>query len=544
MNPEAFLKEFGHLAETEAGRIQLRALVHDLAIQGRLIDQRETEAPAPVPGIEGLPAINLPESWRWALPDTLAATTRHALTIGPFGSSLLKSDYTDSGVPLVFVRDVTSNSFGNTNPRFVSRGKAEELKAHTVRPGDLLITKMGTPPGDTAIYPKGRPDGIVTADVVKFTANSELILTEFLQLAINSPQVKLAILGITMGVAHQKISLKRFREVPLPLPPLPEQKRIVAKVDQLMVLCDELEARQKQKREKAVALNKAALSAVVHAPDKSRLKSSWSRVQDHFEVLYELPENVKELRQTILQLAVMGKLVEHDDNVQEVVPLEPTGSPFHRSVESFDETMRVKGIPRSWSCTRFGLLADVASGLTKGRKLAGRKILYLPYLRVANVQRGWLDLGVVKDIEVAEDEVSRYVLEVGDVLLTEGGDADKLGRSAIWRAELPLSLHQNHVFRARPSVLVRSEWLSTFTNSPVGRTYFLSAAKQTTNLASINMTQLRNCPVPLPSLREQDRILNKVQQFMSLCDDLDAKLAQHRDQGQRLMQAVVEGLVA
>src|SRR5690606_35360892 len=96
------------------------------------------------------------------------------------------------------------------------------------------------------------------------------------------------------------------------LPPLPEQKRIVEKVDQLMALCDELEATQKEKRARAVSFIQAALNAVVHAPDKSKLKSSWSRVQDHFEMLYELPENVKELRQTILQLAVTGKLVRQE----------------------------------------------------------------------------------------------------------------------------------------------------------------------------------------------------------------------------------------
>lgn len=543
MTPEAFLREFGTLAEAEGGVGRLRNAIYQLAVAGRLVCQDPADAAVDSPSVKSLPGA-LPRGWAWLLPDALAASARHALTIGPFGSSLLKADYRSEGVPLVFVREITARTFGGAKTRYVSPAKAEELAAHTVRSGDLLITKMGSPPGDTAIYPDDRPPGIITADCVKLTPNPKLVMAQFLQIAIESPMVRARIVDITKGVAHQKISLARFREIPLPVAPLPEQKRIVEKVDQLMALCDDLEAAQKKRRETSFVTNKAVLSAVTSASGTRALKESWKRVQDNFEVLYDAPENVQELRQTILQLAVMGKLVRQDPR-DEPAKLGIVDRPGSTALERLTESERLPGYPSAWIVERLGFLADVASGVTKGRKLAGRRVISLPYLRVANVQRGHLDLSLMKEIEIAEGELDRYKLAFGDVVLTEGGDWDKLGRSAVWRSELDLCLHQNHVFRARfDRAVVLPEWASIFTNSPVGRAYFESAAKQTTNLASINMTQLRNCPIPVPPVAEQRRILLRLDQLMALCDDLDARLQKSRANGEALMKAVVEHLVA
>ena len=129
-------------------------------------------------------------------------------------------------------------------------------------------------------------------------------------------------------------------------------------------------------------------------------------------------------------------------------------------------------------------------------------------------------------VEVKVEEKDKYLLRDGDLLLTEGGDADKLGRAAIWRGQIPVCIHQDHIFRARPLSAASAEWLMLCTNSPFGRDYFLGSSKKTTNLATINSTQLKNCPIPLPSMVEQQRILAKVDQLMRLCDELEAGLAQ------------------
>lgn len=151
-------------------------------------------------------------------------------------------------------------------------------------------------------------------------------------------------------------------------------------------------------------------------------------------------------------------------------------------------------------------VAEIRTGIAKGK--AGLKNpVELPYLRVANVQDGRIDLTLIKKILVESNNIERYALQAGDVLMTEGGDIDKLGRGAVWNGQIEPCLHQNHVFSVRPDKrLLNSTYLAAVASSDYGRKYFLSCAKRTTNLASINSTQLKAFPIPLPSLPEQEKI--------------------------------------
>lgn len=127
----------------------------------------------------------------------------------------------------------------------------------------------------------------------------------------------------------------------------------------------------------------------------------------------------------------------------------------------------------------------------------------MPYLRVANVQRGHLDLAEVKTIEVTHEEANELRLRPGDLLLNEGGDRDKLGRGWVWEGQLPECIHQNHVFRARPVLPeLQSTYLSHFANE-VGQSFFVDQGKQTTNLASVSMSRVKRLPVALPPAAEQ-----------------------------------------
>jgi type I restriction enzyme S subunit len=168
--------------------------------------------------------------------------------------------------------------------------------------------------------------------------------------------------------------------------------------------------------------------------------------------------------------------------------------------------------PKGWGVKTMGELADTASGVAKGKRYEGQPLVTLPYMRVANVQDGHLALDDVKTITVSEEEGRRYLLRVGDVLLTEGGDPDKLGRGAVWRGEVAECIHQNHIFRVRPGQEVRSDYLSAIIGSERGKRYFLRAAKQTTGIASINMTQLKAFPVLLPPVELQDAYGSLVKQ--------------------------------
>lgn len=163
----------------------------------------------------------------------------------------------------------------------------------------------------------------------------------------------------------------------------------------------------------------------------------------------------------------------------------------------------MKTLPSGWRKVALHKVAEVRTGLALGRDGLSNPVR-LPYLRVANVQDGYFDLTEVKTVEIEREEIPRYSLQNGDVLLTEGGDFDKLGRGHIWNGEIPNCLHQNHVFCVRPDrSQLDSYFLSCLTSSPYGRAYFLGCAKKSTNLASINSTQLKEMPLPLPELPEQ-----------------------------------------
>lgn len=182
----------------------------------------------------------------------------------------------------------------------------------------------------------------------------------------------------------------------------------------------------------------------------------------------------------------------------------------------------IGSVPKSWQVVTLQDCAVVQTGVAKGRKLEGKDTLTLPYLRVANVQSGYLDLSEVKSISIQPKEKSRYALQSGDVVLTEGGDFDKLGRGFIWKGEIEDCVHQNHIFAVRvDGTRLLPEFFAYQSQSPYGKAYFLSVAHKTTNLACINTTKLKGFPVLIPTIDEQG-------EMVAVLDAIDSKLSQHQ----------------
>lgn len=197
--------------------------------------------------------------------------------------------------------------------------------------------------------------------------------------------------------------------------------------------------------------------------------------------------------------------------------------------------------PPHWNLKRVDEVAEVGSGVTLGKDVSGFKSVELPYLRVANVQDGRLDLSTIKTVSVRVDEVENYRLEPGDVLMTEGGDLDKLGRGTIWRGEIPDCLHQNHIFRVRADrELLEPEFFALIVESDIAKRYFNRVAKRTTNLASTNKTQVRAFQFYLPpSLREQEQIVA----VMRAAKDKLAALIQKRSALEELKKSLLHDLL-
>lgn len=240
---------------------------------------------------------------------------------------------------------------------------------------------------------------------------------------------------------------------------------------------------------------------------------------DLYELLFPLPPLAEQQRIVDRIESLLAKLDEAKEKAQAVVDSFETrkAAILHKAFtgELTAKWREEHGVGmESWEKRLLSAVSSLQTGLMKGKKYTG-KTVELPYLRVANVQDGFLRLDEIKKIDVEEKAISRYSLAVGDVLFTEGGDFDKLGRGTVWEGQIKNCLHQNHIFVVRPNPEVLNPYfLSYQAGSRYGKAYFLSCSKQTTNLASINSTQLKNFPVLIPSIAEQEMIIKLINSFL------------------------------
>jgi restriction endonuclease S subunit len=211
-------------------------------------------------------------------------------------------------------------------------------------------------------------------------------------------------------------------------------------------------------------------------------------------------------------LWAMDEVVEENDNT-----VRASDRLFHSWLNS-----RINS-KQGWDTTRLDRVALVQTGIAKNSKLSEVEgVVERPYLRVANVQDGFLDLSEMKTIHVKVNDLERFSLENEDLLLTEGGDFDKLGRGYVWQNEVPNCLHQNHIFVVRAKKEVLNPWfLSLMTRSKYGKLYFLRIAKKTSNLASINSSQLKELRVFLPSIEVQETIVAEMNSLVTSLQKLD-----------------------
>ncbi|EGQ8244422.1 restriction endonuclease subunit S [Vibrio parahaemolyticus] len=522
---------------------KLRELILELAVQGKLVPQDPNDEPASVllkriaqekaqlvkekklKKPKKLPNISdeekpfdLPNGWSWI----------RLNEYGEWGSGSTpkrsNSGYYDGGIPWFKSGELKADYISESEETITELALSEtSVRYNNV--GDVLVAMYGATIGKTAILSVRATTNQAVCACTPFTGLSNTYLLTLLK------AYKARLIGMGAGGAQPNISREKIINTVIALPSTAEQHRIVAKVDELMTLCDQLEQQTEASIEAHQVLVTTLLETLTNSADANELMQNWARISEHFDTLFSTEESIDQLKQTILQLAVMGKLVPQDPSD------EPAAELLKRIADEKAQLVKDKKIkkqkalppiaedekpfelPSGWEWCRLEDVVDIQSGITKGRKLAGRELKTIPYLSVANVQRGYLILNNVKEIDLPIDELEKYSVEDGDLLITEGGDWDKVGRTAIWRSEVPYMAHQNHVFKARPFLKEQSEaWLEMYLNGPFARKYFAGSSKQTTNLASINKTQLRSCLIAVPPRDEKKEISDRVQELIGMCD--------------------------
>jgi type I restriction enzyme S subunit len=348
------------------------------------------------------------------------------------------------------------------------------------------------------------------------------------------------------GIAMIHMTKERMEKVMHPIPPLNEQHRIVAKVDELMALCDQLEAQTEASIDAHKTLVEVLLATLSDAKDADELNDNWQTISQHFDVLFTTQASIDHLKQTILQLAVMGKLVKQDPKDEPASKLlERIASEKQQLIKDgkikkqkllapiIDED-KPFGLPCSWSWVKVDEIAETRLG--KMLDKAKNKGIARRYIRNVNVRWFDFDLSDVKQMPFEDSELEEFSLKTGDVLICEGGYP---GRAAVWDERESNIYFQKAIHRVR------------FLNL-VDPNYFVNVLRESDNCGRLNSyftgagiqhftgKSLKAFLVPIPPFKEQQRITSKVDQLMAICDFLKANLKYAQTTQLHLTDAIVE----
>ncbi len=548
MNAELLLQHFAKVAEAPDAVVRLRCFILDLAIRGQLVPQDANEEPASAllrriraerdlmasrreiapPAVKASDTIQSHGKLGWA--SATLADVLLELQTGPFGSSLRQSDYELGGTPVINPASIQNGRIIPVVGMAVGPSTLERLASFRLKAGDIIMARRGE---------MGRCAAITSAEDGWLCGTGSLVLRfpkpisrRYMVLLIGSPQARSYLGGSAVGSTMQNLNQSVVLGMPAPLPPLPEQHRIVAKVDELMAICDRLEESRQHREATRDRLTAATLHRLNTAPDPDSLREPARFFINHLPTLTARPDQIKQIRQTILNLAVRGRLVPQDPNDQpiwrELAPTELSREvKSARATESAATGLEIEvpfELPPSWAWLKIGDVFDVTGGIQKTPARTPVNNPY-PYVGVGNVQRGSLDLSRLATFELQPGELDRFRLLPGDILAVEGnGSPNEVGRCALWSGEVPDCVHQNHIIRCRPKRREIAPYALCYLNSPIGIATMKSLAVTSSGLYNLSVGKIREIAVAMPPLAEQSRIVAAIQQFASLCESLSQQV--------------------
>ncbi len=394
----------------------------------------------------------LPTGWRWERLGSVAST------VGGGRLKFNKSHYVESGYPA-----------------YSAAGQDGLLDRWEFDGEAVVLSSIGARCGKS-FYAKGRWASLANTQCI--IPNSELNARYLWYYTNNEERWEKS------GSAQPFIKPSTIKSLSIPLPSLEIQRRIVARIDELFAEVDDGEAALVRARDDLVTWRMALLKAAV----TGELTADWRVANPPAETGSELLERILAERRARWDA-------------------EPRNAGKRYKEPPAAETSSLPMLPAGWSWVSLAQIAFVSGGLTVDAKRKPVDPVDVPYMRVANVQRGHLDLSVMKVVTIDRSAVGALSLAAGDILLNEGGDRDKIGRGWVYEGQLPICLHQNHVFKARPAHSAVSPFLVSMYLNELGRRFFIDQGKQTTNLASISLSKVSTAPIPIPPAAEAAEIL-------------------------------------
>ncbi len=530
MVPDILAEHFDLLADAPNGVQKLRVLIVELAVRSRLTRSSILDICADTG--EGEYAI--PKDWRWRRLEEVVAILDNQRV--PVNKSERQQRISGKAEQTLFPYYGATQQVGFIDDYLFD----EEL---------VLLGEDGVP-----FLDHHRPKAYVIsgkswvnnhAHVLRGTG----VLNRFLCQCLNVANYA----GRVTGTTRLKLNQSRMKSIPIPVPPLAEQHRIVAKVDELMSLCDELEQWQQARSRTRERLCRASHAALTTATTPKQSTRHWHRIAKNFDLLYDTPQTVQQLRQTILQLAVQGKLVPQDPNDEPVQHLinraryakaEILRQWEMRSDKPLPEISADEcelDLPEGWAWERIGDFAGVKGGkrLPKGVAFSPTRTPYV-YIRVTDMKDQTVVTSDLKYInEDTHELLKRYIIQDTDLyVVIVGATIGKVG-------DVPSELNRMHLTENAAKLMfgeIDKQYLLLALRSELIQSQFVQKTNQQAQ-PKLALMRIASTVIPLPPLAEQKRIVAKVDQLMSLCDDLESKLTQCQSDGEKLMESVVHHLL-
>ncbi|MBY9074222.1 restriction endonuclease subunit S [Nocardioides sp. WL0053] len=514
MDAQDLLEKFGTVAEAPGGIQGLRSLVLDLAIDGQLVPQDPADEPADLL-VERLvqsrktaqdalrirghvsttraarpkTATRVPEGWTEVV---LGETFLVVMGNSPPGDSYNR---TGEGVPLINGPvEFSAEPLGRTlTSQFTTAPTRMCLE------GDLLVCVRGATTGRTNIAGSNACIGRGVALVRGWEAQ------DFINIVMWNLGSQLLAAG--KGTTFPSISYDDLANLPVKIPPQPEQERIVARVDELLELCDRLEAAQKRRGHATAQFRASGLDALTAARTADDLQRTWGQVSMRWPVITEQRESAADVHQAILELALRGRLAGQDSGDSPASALLP-GKRRHPVVEPYP-------IPAGWTWARFDEVAESRLGkmLDKAKNTGPAR----PYLRNANVRWFGFDISDVYELRLEDRDLDAYTVREGDLVICEGGEP---GRAAVCDASVEGMVIQKALHRARPRPGINA-WYLAYMLRCYATSGFLASFFTGATIKHLTGRSLGAVPVPLPPASEQLRIVTVVDELGAKCNDLE-----------------------
>lgn len=533
---------------------KLRELIFELAIRGKLVSPEVTDIPVndllrtieeekaqlvkskEIKKPKKLPAIqndevpfDVPEGWQWVRLGVLG----NIFNGNSVNAKLKEEKYTGlaQGLPFIATKDVGYGfeQLDYDNGVLIPSG---EPKFKVAKAGAVLVCAEG---GSA-----GKKCGITNKDICfgnKLFANQLYgnISPRYILSCYLSPTFYKMFSESMTGIIGG-ISAAKFSELMIPLPPLSYQNRLVSKIDELMLLCDQLESKAESSIEAHKTMVETLLATLTNAKDADELNESWQRVSEHFDTLFTTEDSIEQLKQTILQLAVMGKLVKQDPND------EPASALLERITQEKEQLIKDKKIkkqkallpisedekpfelPVGWEWSRIGnasLRTDYGLSDKSSENIDG-----VPVLAMGQIQEGKVILDVQKMVPSDVESLPELYLESRDLLYNRTNSAELVGKTGIYEGTDSSYTYASYLIRIRTlkdSLL--PEFLNLNMQTPIFRkTQIVPHLKQQCGQANVNGTIMKNMVVAIAPEAEMKRVDYKLKQLLSLCDELKLKL--------------------